>query len=161
MGAGYAPAGGWGGGPAERAGISIPYVGTPPAAVPAFRAIAFDPTTRTFTFDSEGHAEDVHPVDQRVALLLWVGFGRVPSSPSTGTAVRDRVQRIAIALIPGVVRDEVRKALRPLVDAGDIALLRIDVKVAKGRTEYAVFYRNLRAPTTDATQGRRTANGSL
>lgn len=151
MGAGQFPAGGFPGGPFTRAGVDPVFVAPSTPAAQPFRSVKFDLATRTFVMNTDGSFYDVHPVDQRVAMLLWIGRGSIPSASSVGHRIRQRIARVATQRIPGIVRDEVKNVLRPLIDAGDIQLTRIDVNVSiPGRTEFAAHYKNLR-DTSDNT----------
>jgi len=150
MGAGQFQAGGSSGGPYERAGLDPAWI--LPAIVPVVTPIAiqFDPQIRGFTQNADGSFVPVHPVDQRVVLLLWLGQGDVPSAPAVGTRIRKRIQRVAQSAILPIVTDEVNAELAPLLNAGDIILVpqrnsgAIQVQTSQGRTLIAVFYRNLR-----------------
>jgi hypothetical protein len=100
-----------------------------------------------------GLPQDVHPVDQRVCLLLWVQQGRLGSDSTMGTRIRARTTRVAKASIPNIIRDEVRRVLAPLIAAGDVQLIRVDVDAGMaGRVEYSVFYKNLRDTSDNRTR---------
>lgn len=161
MGAGQFPAGGFPGGPFERAGVDPVWVGAPSPPPKQFRSIKFDLGTRTFPFNADGTAYDVHPVDQRVAILLWVPQGSLGSSPGIGTRIKARIARVDPRSIPTIVRDEVRNVLQPLIAAGDITLLRIDVDASvPGRAAWAVYYKNLR-DTSDNSTGNQPVRGQV
>lgn len=150
MGAGQYPAGAFPGGPFERAGVDPVWVGAPPAPPARIRAVKFDPATRTFVMNADGTMYDIHPIDQQVALLLWVERGSMPSAATVGQRIRARIARVSPGQIPNIVRDEVRSTLSALIAAKAIQLLRVDVKTfAGGRTELAVFYRNLQDTTNN------------
>jgi hypothetical protein len=157
MGAGQWPAGGYQGGPYNPAGYDPAYTPASLPAIPQFRAIAFNPFTKTFVMGTTGaqagFAQDIHPVDQRVILLLWVQQGRLGSDSTMGTRIKARIQRVAKASIPSIVRDEVQNVLSPLIASGDVQLMRVDVNASMiGRTEYAVFYKNLRDSSDNRTR---------
>lgn len=152
-GAGFYPAGGTPGGPLEFAGEDPDYVPSPQLATDVV-AILFDPSTRQFVQNADGTFAPVHPIDQQVALLLWLQQGNIPSSPTTGNRIRARIRRVDPTTIPAIVTDEVTSALQPLITNGDIRLeapsgvssaIVVDTSV-KGATKIAVYYRNLRLP---------------
>ncbi len=143
MPAGSSPAG------AGPAGFD-PTVTSPPSDPATTRALRFDLATRRFVEDGTGGFVDVHPVDQKVALLLGTEQGSLPSTPTLGQRYRKRVNGIDPKKIPAVVLDETRVTLAPLIAAGDIVLLDVQTDASiRGRVVIAVTYRNLRSGTVN------------
>jgi len=114
-------------------------------------AIYFDLLTRRFLFDTNGRARGMHPIDQRVLLMLGVELGSIPSSPTVGNRFRKRLSRVAAAKMDAIALDETKVTLKTLLDAGDIALLSVatDGKTVPGRVVIAIGYVNLRDPKTN------------
>lgn len=153
MGAGQFPAGRF-----DRAGLDPVYLPVPTPPPAQIVAIKFDPQTRRFVQNANGSFVSVHPVDQRVALLLWIEQGDIPSAPTVGRRIRKRIARVDPAVIPQIAFDAVRTTLQPVIDAGDIRLgdpgaatqavrrgVDVDTSV-RGQAKIAVYYINLRLP---------------
>jgi hypothetical protein len=140
------PAGSYGAG-SGGAGFDPLFVSDSTLGAPT-RALRYDLATRRFVEDGAGGFVDIHPVDQKVALLLGTEQGSLPSVATMGQRYRARVNGIDPRLIPAVVLDETRVTLAALLTAQDIELLDVKTDAAsfRGRVVIAVTYRNLRDP---------------
>lgn len=118
--------------------------------LPTLQAPLYDPAIRGFAFEAAGeYPIQVHPVIERAALLLGMRRGASPSNPNTGL----RWEKIAAAPdedVQNIATDEVRIALKPLLDAGDILIVAVEVERDLGgsRTSMVVTVSNLREPGT-------------
>lgn len=127
---------------------------TTPTARTAPAALAFDGATRNFSINSAGEYESAHPVDARVFTLLRTALGSIRSAPDVGQSV-GAMQYIDQRTIRATVQDRVRTVLAPLLAAGEIRILTIDIDTeTRGRVLFAVNYQNL------VTRRRQTANVS-
>jgi hypothetical protein len=97
--------------------------------------LKYDPFLRDFVTNTDGTTPEVHPVDQKVAILLMSELkpiGRL--TPNTlQTAI-----------------DNVRVCLKEPLDSGDIELLDVQITQAQtptSRVFLGVSYRNLRLET--------------
>lgn len=106
----------------------------------------FDPLTRRYLIGDGGALIEEHPVLARARHLLGIRRRGIASAPTVGiplarlrAARQDQVQR--------EVEDAVRIALAPLVDAGDLEIVRVQIELPfRGR--FYTDLRNLRAPNT-------------
>ena len=134
--------------------------GADPVYVPASTA-AENPTASLFDLTAQAFDRKrlVHPVDQMVAMLLYLEDGSVPSLKGLGSKVRERIARASEQKIPAIVDDEVRRVLKPLVDAGDVEILKITTETANRSTRvlYQVDYANLRLPVAKRRRALRAA----
>ena len=141
-GAGSAPAGG-------SAGISAGTL-SPPFLIkrPLPRmggAVWWDAYQKTFTENPDGTSLYVHPIDQRVQLLITIEQGSIPSLGKIGQRYRARLIGIPQNQIPTVCLDETRVTLAALLSAGDISLFGVDTDASvRGRVKIRVRYKNLR-----------------
>lgn len=135
MGAGVLKAGDLWAGHELPAGAVVP--------LPLTMAPAYDPTTRAIPYDADGRAQQVHWVDQTVAVLLSVAQGSIAAAPDVGTD-RAQLKRATTANVQTVVDDVVRQALGKLLAQAAITILRIEVAMspARGLLAYDVTYRN-------------------
>src|SRR5271163_3688743 len=103
MGAGVLPAGlGTGGLDPVRAPQAIPPSGLTPAqsyaqaqglATPLL--LKYDPVARGFVLNSDGTYLGVHPVDQQVALSIFIPYGSIKSAPTVGAQWATVLSRVA------------------------------------------------------------------
>lgn len=107
----------------DLVGTAVGAVRRPPAA------LLYNGATRDFPFDSAQGGPpyqyaSAHPVDQRVALCLQLRYGSVKSCPTNGAKFHliKLDERCAAS-----AANEVDRALKELVDAGDVAVLRVTV----------------------------------
>lgn len=153
MGAGSYEAGAGGAGEDPVADPSTPRAVTMP------RAAKFDAASKAFPFDDDGRLQDAHPVDQEVALALWVVAGTLASAPELGHGLRsvrlDSARKKA-------VEDAVRLALAALLSRGDIEVLGIEsASPQRGALAVEVTYRNLRADATKTRSAKTTARANV
>ena len=121
--------------------------------VPTFQSHDIDVTRRTVAIDVNGFYKSIHPVDHRLRLALMVELGVVPADPSLGSTLRS----VAFDTDENMTADgtrRVRRALKSLLDGGDIVLSRVNVyggeiPGAPGRLVFEIEYRNLRLPTNE------------
>lgn len=118
---------------------------TAPRNVTRPRAILFQLNGFDFPLDSDGLYQDVHPVDQWVALQLGLPLGVVGTSPTAGSPLR-RITHVGAPSTRAQVEDAVRVALKPKVDTREIRIDRVDYEPTPfGGFKLAVSYRNLLA----------------
>jgi hypothetical protein len=116
--------------------------------LPTLKAPLYDPAIRGFAVDAAGeYPIHVHPVIERAALLLGIRRGSSPSSPNVGLRL-DRIRNASDEDVQNVAADEVRIALRPLLEAGDILIVAVEVQRDLGgsRASMVVTVANLREP---------------
>lgn len=124
----------------------------PPPIVVTPRAVKFNPTTKQFVMNADGQLADVHPVDAAVARILCIEQGSVPSQPSLGTRLRALTNRVDPRQVPNIALNEVKRALQPYIDRGDVLLVSVTADVSTpGRTIFVVQYVNMRDPATNPT----------
>lgn len=114
----------------------------------------FDPRIRDYPTDASGQLASVHPVDLAVALALSVDYGAITSAPTFGNKLRS-LPRGDADTVTNAAHDAVAQALKPLVDRGDVTLVRVSVELPRrGVVQIEVQYRNNRlgpAATTRTT----------
>jgi hypothetical protein len=116
--------------------------------LPTLKAPLYDPAIRGFAVDEAGeYPIHVHPVIERAALLIGMRRGSSPSNRNTGLNTR-RIYDADDDSVQNVAADEVRIALRPLLEAGDIRIVAVEVQRDLGgsRTAMVVTVANLREP---------------
>lgn len=107
-------------------------------------AAFFDPSVRDFPLDANGRVVSVHPVDQAVALALSVDTGAIGSVPELGHDLR-RIPRGTPTTLTSYARDAVARALKALVDRGDVTVVEVTASVPfRGGLFVSVSYRNNR-----------------
>lgn len=120
----------------------VPDASGRPVAVPI--AAFYDPALRGFPFDDNGEIVGVHPVDQEAALRVTIPLGSLRSSPLVGINWA-RIRLASGAALQRTIDDEVRTALRTLVNAGDVKINGSPLlPEAFGRPLFLVDYVNLR-----------------
>jgi len=106
------------------------------------RALRYNPQTRDFT-TTEGLFDAVHPVDQAVVLALTIEQGSIKSVPTLGIPL-STIRRAGGPTLDTLVRDCVNAALKDLLDAKKVEVIRLDTDtVIRGQIKIAVTYRNL------------------
>lgn len=115
--------------------------------VPLTAAPAYDSWARTIPYDADGRAQQVHWVDQTVAVRLSVSKGKIAAAPEVGL---DWAQlKLATTDNLDVVADDVvRQALKDLLDRRAVLLVRIlaERDGARGRIRLDVTYTNRLLP---------------
>jgi len=108
------------------------------------RAALFDGATRTFLRDEAGLLQDVHPIDQAVALALLTELKKLAAAPTAGSGVR----AIPFAGGPTLFDDVTtycRKAVERFTAGGDIREVGINVTVPfGGRVNVTYDYERIR-----------------
>lgn len=116
-------------------------------------ALAFDGIKRDFKLDANGLYEAEHPVDARVFALCRIAANSIRSARDVGQTVA-QIQYIDQRTVRAQVEDRVRAAVEPMVAAGDIEIVSIDIDTTiRGRIAWRLNYRNLR------TRKQRFATG--
>lgn len=106
------------------------------------RAILFQLNGFDFPLDDDGRYQDVHPVDQWVALQLGILAEGIGSSPTAGSRLR-RITHVGAPDTRTKVEDAVRLALKPKIDGREIRVVRIDYEALPAGFLVAVAYVNL------------------
>jgi hypothetical protein len=102
--------------------------------------LKYDPFIKDFVIKSDGTGAEVHPVDQKVALLLALNL--------------EKPGRITSAILE-TVTNNVRTCLQQPINAGDIELMDVQVTPSTNPTSrlfIGVFYKNLRLQTPSVQQ---------
>lgn len=123
---------------------AAPADGTAAATSVQSAARLFDPATRDWRLDpTTGLFATVHPVDQEVALALWIKQGTIGSAANIGNQLRSIVRQGGAGFI-GKVQDIIRLALKRLLDRNAIRVVDISVSTPnRGQTFILVTYVNL------------------
>ena len=106
-------------------------------------ALKFDGASRDFVLREDGFYEEIHPVDQKVALALCISRGAVAAVPELGNQLRT-IRRVSRAVAETLAKQYVRETLADMIAGKSIEL--IDTKVqtdVPGRLFVFVLYRNL------------------
>jgi hypothetical protein len=112
----------------------------------------YDPSIRDYPIE-QGLTVDVHPVDQRVTLLMCTLKGKIAGDPETGLEVGGR-SGAGTEASKALWQRRVLAALEPAVVDRDISVEGIVVTFPKrGEVAIDLSYRNLRLP--EAQQARR------
>lgn len=110
-------------------------------------ALLFDPNTRDFRLGADGRFVSVDPVDQEVALALWIRQNSLGSVPGAGSRLRSIARAGGPSLI-SETQDIVRQALKRLTDRKAIQIDQIDVTTpVRGKILVIVTYENLEIQT--------------
>lgn len=106
-------------------------------------ALDFDGEKRDFRLDDEGQYVAAHPVDAKVFLIVRTALRSIRSAPNLGQTVGD-IAYIDQRTIRSNVESRLRGALAPVVAAGEIRILGIELDTSvRGRIVAAVHYENL------------------
>ena len=109
--------------------------------------LAYNPTVAGFLQNADGTLQGIHPIDQQVALALFIEYGSVASAPKLGSKFRAVLQRVDPARAKAVATSELNRCLGPLIAQNAILLLNFTFsQSAPGRTLLAVAYTNLKDP---------------
>jgi hypothetical protein len=113
-------------------------------------ALLFDPNTRDFRLGADGRFVAVHPVDQWVALQLWLRKGSVGSVPGAGCDLRNLSRQGGQGYVASI-QDMVRLSLKTMIDNGSIRVIGIAVQTpSRGQTFVQVTYVNLKLASPQA-----------
>lgn len=111
-------------------------------------ALAFDPMTRDIPMDTNGRYGELHPVDHRMALAIFVSLGKLRASPDMGGTV-DQVAIDDDVKMQADAERRVRAAAKDLISNGDIRLVSVQSYAQpRWRANVKVVYMNLRQPNT-------------
>ncbi len=142
MGAGNFPADGQAGldpvgAPLPRRNVRLPW------------ALLLDGWTRDVPLDANGLYVEVHPVDHKVEVAMFIALGKLQSAPGIGGTVGE----VAVGEDAAMQRDaetRIREALAELLAEGDIAIVSIRAFAApRWRANVELKYQNLRLPGSD------------
>ncbi len=108
------------------------------------QASKFSPLERVYILTTDLGLEYLHPVMHRVAHLLGLPLGGLPSSPDEGFDV-EAVRNATKVTAQTTCEDAVARALKPLLEAGDIEIVRVlAIVVPSWRGQLETDVRNLR-----------------
>ena len=103
-----------------------------------------DPVTKTYPWPGDGHVETGDPVWQEVAHRLGIPLGALSFAPDIGIDVQ-RIRSATRARAQKTVEDAVNQALAPMIERGDVAVVRVVIAMPwTGRWD--AWVRNLRDP---------------
>ena len=130
-------------------GIGLPPF--PPSSAPSVPqtplALQFDPTVPGFVMNADGTMASIHPVDQKVALTLFIELGSISSAPNVGNKLRTVLNRVQPEQVNAIAGAELNRCLGPFISAGEITLTGFSVtQTGSGRTSLIVAYINLKDP---------------
>jgi hypothetical protein len=109
--------------------------------------LAYNPTVLGFLQNADGTLQGIHPIDQQVALALFIEYGSVSSAPQLGSKFRKVLQRLDPQRVKAVATSELNRCLGALIAQNAILLLSFKVdQTVPGRTLLAVAYTNLKDP---------------
>lgn len=111
-------------------------------------AVLYDPLTRSLPLDANGQVQSVHPVDQEVARMLTIPLGAIAGDPDSGLDVVMLKRPVSPAQVPNLISLVVKKALKRLLDAGDIKIIAIEAAPTSLRRQFSVSYWNVRSQTS-------------
>lgn len=113
-------------------------------------ALRYDGATRDFVLREDGFYEEIHPVDQKVALALCISRGAVAAVPGLGNNLRT-IKRVTQGVAETLARQHVREALADLLSAKSIRIDAINIDASDpGRLLIQVVYFNLELEAEDA-----------
>jgi len=117
---------------------------TPARNVTPPRAILFQIAGTDYPLDDDGRYQDIHPVDQWVALQLGIVASSLGSSPNVGNTLRS-ITHVGAPSTANKAADAVRLALADGVNDGRITIAAIEYEAKSfGGFKLAVSYVNLR-----------------
>lgn len=109
--------------------------------------LAYSPVVQGFVQNADGTLQGVHPIDQQVALALFIPLGSIPSAPKVGANFAGVLSRVDPQRAKAIATSELNRCLASLIAQNSILLLNFDVTVtAPGRFILAVAYTNLKDP---------------
>lgn len=125
----------------------VQVVAAGPSSTPP-TALQFDPSTRQFVQNADGTMASIHPVDQRVALAIFIEEDSIGSQTTLGNKLRKLLERIDPNKVVPVATAEIKRVLQTMIDAGDVILVGVTVdQSVTQRVGLAVTYVNTRLPT--------------
>ena len=111
-------------------------------------ALAFDGETRTFLRDENGLLLSVHPIDQKVALALFIEQKKITSAPNTGSTLRE-IKYLDPQKVVTDATNRINRALNAVLKPGDIEIISLEVtQPSRWSISTKLEYRNLRDPTS-------------
>lgn len=106
-------------------------------------ALAFDGLKKDFELDDDGRFVGSHPVDAKVFILCRTAIGSIKSASTTGQTLSN-LEFIDKQRIQAQAEDAFRVVLAPVIAAGEIELLDIEVDATiRGRVLVRPNYKNL------------------
>jgi hypothetical protein len=129
----------------------VGFVTTPAKLRQSIRAARYDVTGRIITLDSGGTVQSMHPVDQRTRLILATRKGQLTSLPDHGVRL-DRIETSPPTRLDGIAGIEVRDALAPLVDAGQVRINSVTAERIGTIVQLGVDYTNLLSQKRDVVK---------
>ena len=120
---------------AQALGIATPLV------------LAYNPQVNGFVQNTDGSLQGVHPVDQQVALALFIEYGSISSAPTVGSKFRQVLNRVDPQRGLSVATSELNRCLGSLIAQNAILIQNFIVEQQQpGRWLLAVAYTNLKDP---------------
>jgi hypothetical protein len=133
--------------PLGGAGLPLFPASSTPGAPQTPLALQFDPTIPGFVQNADGTMTSIHPVDQKVALALFIEYGSISSAPTVGNKLRTLLNRVQPEQVNAIAGAELSRCLGPFIGAGEITLTGFTVtQTGSGRTSLSVAYVNLKDP---------------
>jgi phage baseplate assembly protein W len=112
--------------------------------------------------NTNGTLSGVHPVDQQVALALFIELGSIPSAPEIGSKLRTVLSRTDPQQAYQTALDEVNRALALLYAQKAITLLSFALdQSTPGRSILAIGYTNLLDPRYNPNNPALSNTGSV
>jgi hypothetical protein len=109
--------------------------------------LAYDPIARGFVLNADGTYVGVHPIDQQVALALFIPYGSIKSAPTLGSKWVTVLSRVAPQQVMAVARNELNRCLARFLAQKQILILTFTVdQSVLGRSLISVGYTNLLDP---------------
>lgn len=155
MGAGTSPAGM---GPAGFEPVVVP-ADTPPSGLTPVQFYAqargvktplvllYDPSVQGFVQNTDGTFQGVHPIDQELALAVFIPYGSIPSAPTVGSKFTTCFNRVSPNRVQSIGRSELNRCTASLLARKAIVILSFTVaQNANGRFQPVIGYTNLLDP---------------
>jgi hypothetical protein len=109
--------------------------------------LAYNPQVLGFVQNADGTLQGVHPIDQQVALALFIEYGSIKSAPTVGSKLRALLNRVDPNRAQAIAGGEIARCLGTLIAQNAILLLNLRLEQSNpGRWLVAVAYTNLKDP---------------
>lgn len=110
-------------------------------------ALKYDPSVLGFVMNADGSFQGVHPIDQQVALAMFIPYGSISSAPTVGAKWNTVFSRVPSYKVQAVGLNELNRCLAALIAQNAIAILSFSVtQNAYGRYQPSLAYTNLLDP---------------
>lgn len=109
--------------------------------------LAYNPQVLGFVQNADGTLQGVHPIDQQVALALFIEYGSIASAPTVGSKFRALLSRVDPKRAKAIASGEVGRCLGRLIAQNAIVVLNVLLdQSVPGRWVIALAYTNLLDP---------------